>query len=289
MASILTLFLQAWLLAVLATYLLRYYEWRNLTPEQRGETDERLAPWFTATVAVLWEYLTSLAVLVLVPFGWLDNDPERRFQDETERPILFVPGLIETRTAFLVLRRFFRRRGHAALFTLNLGPVNGSLETLSELIAERVDEIRAQTGKSQVDLICHGVGGVAARLFVRNGGADKVGVLLTIGSPHRGSRLAVLFSGRLARELGPGSRVLPELNESLPEGPRYVNVFSSFDSLILPATNGELSGAENHRLEYLGHTALLFSSEVQTVCGRVIDGPPTATQPREFHAEYPNE
>ena len=291
MGSLIVLLLQILLLVILGSFLLRYYEWRGLPAEVRGETGERLAPWLTGTLAVLWEFVTSLSVLLLIPVGWFDRDPDHRM-DSDDRPILFIPGLIETRSAFIVLKRYFQRRGHrGGLFTVNLGPLNATLPYLAGLIDDRVDEIRAQTGKDKVDLICHGVGGLAARMYVKGRGADKIHTLITIGSPHQGTRLSVLFSGRLGRDIAPDAAAIRELNEDIAHeiktGPTYLNIYSTFDNTILPPTLAELPGAVNYRLEYIGHTALLFSPEVRTICGRALHG--SSTQGAEFHAEYPDD
>ena len=291
MLAILKLLFNLALAWVVLTFILRLYEWRNLTPAERGDVGERLAPWLAGTIGVCWEFFTTMVVIFLTPFGWFDTDPDD-LPPVNERPIIFVPGLLGNRAAFWMFKRYFNKRGHAFLFTVNLGPYNGSLRHFSSLVGERVNEVLAKTGQSKVDLVAHGVGGMAARLYVKTVGQDKVANLVTFGTAHQGSRLAVLLGGRANHEIRPGDPFLKELNADvaaeLNQGPRYVNIFSSFDNVILPPINAMLPGGENHRLEYLGHTALFFSSQVREICGRVIDGEPTP-HPLTYHSEFPNE
>lgn len=287
-----------WLLTVLglvffvvaATYVLRLYEWRALTPEQRGDTEERVAPWLAGTIALLWEFLVTVWLIATMPMGWLRRSAAVA-KPSDRRPIVLVPGIFENAAAYASLMRFLRARGHTALFPLNLGGRSAGIEAFSARVAVGVAEALRVTGAEKVDLIAHGVGGLAARHYLNQGGAVNVANLILIGTPNQGTRLAGLFGGKLANDLKPGSVFLTALNgRSLSEvapGTRIVNLYSTFDNWILPPTLADLPGAENHRLDYIGHAALLCSSQIRFACRRILDGTPP--QPAHYYSEFPNE
>jgi len=84
--------------------------------------------------------------------------------------------------------------------------VNG--ERLTTFLDAKIDKYRRQSGRKELKaiLICHSMGGLVARWCVdRAAGADLVSSIVTIGTPHKGSILAldaVANGVRLPRHLG---------------------------------------------------------------------------------------
>lgn len=292
LVSLLALALQAALAAVVITYILRFYEWRNVPENERPADEERLAPWLAGTLALFWEYFTTVAVILLYPAGWIMTDNRRRDHRPGERPVLLVPGFLGNEGAFLWLKHYLEHRGHGSIFTVDLGPSRAGLKHFAALIADRVDEILVQTGEAKVDLVCHGLGGLAARLYVSGEGAAKVATCVTIATPHRGTKLAVLLRGRAAREMHPSSPVIAQLAagaEALKAtGVRFVNIYSTFDNWVLPPVQAVLAGAENHVLHYLGHSALFFSDQVGSLCARALRSEKPAPPAANYSTEFPN-
>ena len=289
--SLLGIALQLALAAVIITYVLRLYEWRNLPASERLEDEERLAPWLAGTLALLWEYFTSVAVILLYPIGWFMTGGKQA-RGATDRPILFVPGFFGNEAAFLWLKHYLERRGHPTTYTVDLGPSRAGLKHFAALIADRVDEIRAETGAPKVDLICHGLGGLAARMYLAGGGAAHVATCVSIATPHRGTKLAVLLAGKAARDMHPGSAAIASLAAGIAAeqaaGVKFVNIYSSFDNWVLPPVQAELPGAENHVLHYLGHTALFFSEQVGAICTRAVSAVPASKPTTNYSTEFPN-
>ena len=86
---------------------------------------------------------------------------------------------------------------------------------------------------------------------------------VTIGTPHRGSKLAPFAVSRLGRNLLPGSALLERLNGApLPDGVRFTAIYSRHDNIIVPPENARLEGGDNVELDGMGHTSLLFSGQV---------------------------
>ena len=66
---------------------------------------------------------------------------------------------------------------------------NGDIETNGRHIAGRIEEILRETGAEKVNVIAHSKGGLDSRYAISKlGMADKVASLVTVSTPHHGSR-----------------------------------------------------------------------------------------------------
>ncbi|MCB0218491.1 MAG: triacylglycerol lipase [Chrysiogenetes bacterium] len=117
-----------------------------------------------------------------------------------------------------------RDEGHTA-FTTEVSSFN-SIAVRGEQLVEQIEEIRAITGKSKVNLLGHSMGGLDVRYAAHVLGATKVASVTTMGTPHRGA---------------PGPDILVQILEGDPTGisPALLNALGTvFGGYI---TNGDLS------------------------------------------------
>lgn len=54
-------------------------------------------------------------------------------------------------------------------------------------LKEKIDEIKAQTGAEQVDIVAHSMGGLLVKKFLKDYGGDSVEKFIDIGTPHTGA------------------------------------------------------------------------------------------------------
>ena len=181
-------------------------------------------------------------------------------------PILLIPGYFSNRACFLVFAKLMRRLGAGHIYTIDPKPMTADIRDLAKQVAEKVDAILSATRASQVSLVGHSMGGLIARYYVeRLGGARKVNVCVTVGSPHHGSLLSRLAPGTNAKQMRPGSEFLRDLNrfEHLVTETRFVSIWSTFDNMTVPPTTSMLGGhATNISIDYLGHLSMLYSPNV---------------------------
>ncbi|RBO86595.1 esterase/lipase family protein [Nocardia puris] len=80
----------------------------------------------------------------------------------------------------------------------------GPMEESSRQLAEFVERVRAATGAEQVDIVGHSQGGTVANRYLKlEGGAGKVGKLITFGATHHGTSLmGIATLGRVINNLG---------------------------------------------------------------------------------------
>jgi triacylglycerol esterase/lipase EstA (alpha/beta hydrolase family) len=181
-------------------------------------------------------------------------------------PILLVPGYFSNRACFLVFVKLLRRFGGSHTYTVDPKPMTADIRDLARQVAEKVDAILSATRASRVNLVGHSMGGLIARYYVeRLGGARKVNVCVTIGTPHHGSLLSRLALGTNAKQMRPGSEFLRDLNkfEHIGTETKLVSIWSIFDNMTVPPTTSVLGGrAKNISLDYIGHLSMLYSPNV---------------------------
>jgi len=129
-------------------------------------------------------------------------------------PILLVHGLVDNRSIFALLRRHLRRRGFGRVWTLNYRIWTNDLRTAARQLGASIDAVCEQTGYERIHVIGHSMGGLVARYYVqRLDGDARVHTLVTLGTPHEGTRAARLLPLGVCQQLAPGSEVVAELAE----------------------------------------------------------------------------
>jgi triacylglycerol esterase/lipase EstA (alpha/beta hydrolase family) len=209
---------------------------------------------------------------VVMPFERLFMGADRLGRGEGGRlPLLLIHGYQCNRGYWLWLRRRLERAGWQVA-TISLHPVFEDIDGYVAQVARRIDEVCAATGAAQVVLVGHSMGGLVSRAYLRAHGNAKVAKLVTLGSPHHGSRLAVLGLGENGRQMIPGSDWLAGLNASgavpLPE---TVSIYSCQDNYVMPQDSSLLEGAKVVPLGGLGHLEMAFSPEVERVLLAELD------------------
>lgn len=177
-------------------------------------------------------------------------------------PILLVHGMVDNRSIFTLLRRGLRRRGFHRVLTLNYSPLTRDVRLAATVLATRVELLCEETGFERIHLVGHSMGGLIARYYVQClGGDSRVHTLVTLGTPHSGTRAAALVPHGLARQLRPGSDLMRELAEPAPGcRTRVLSVWSDLDQLMVPRRNARVEHPDldacNLLIRGVGHMSL---------------------------------
>jgi pimeloyl-ACP methyl ester carboxylesterase len=205
-------------------------------------------------------------------------------------PVVLVHGLVDNRSIFTVMRRSLRRRGFAQVCTWNYSPLLRDVESAAAALGTHIERICQETGHDRVHVVGHSLGGLVARYLVqRLDGDRRVESLVTLGTPHAGTRLAHVLPTPLVRQLRPGSPLLRELAEPAPGcRTRITAVYSDLDQVLVPSRVGRCDHpdlqARNVLVRGVGHMSLPIHRAVvdevaATLAGRrTVDdaGPDTA-------------
>lgn len=155
---------------------------------------------------------------------------------------------------------------HAAI---DLEPVLAGIDDYAYGIDAEVDALLQASGASQVILLCHSMGGLAARGWMRSCGHERVARVITLGTPHFGSTLASYGPGLNARQMsavgGQPSAWLQQLASSENEALRslFVAVCPCHDNIVAPQASTRLPGATNIMVDLVGHVALGFDRAIR--------------------------
>ena len=176
----------------------------------------------------------------------LEGNKVKRLTDfsQCDHPVLLLYGFGATRRTFAILEERLRRDDFC-VFSLNLGGIFDTfntrcIETLAELVEEKVERLCHRYHLNEISIIGHSKGGLIGRYYVKRlKGAKRVKALITLGTPHNGnpwvflglfSPLA-LFSKSL-RQLFPMSPFIQKLKEgSFPKSVRFVSIYSKKDRI----------------------------------------------------------
>lgn len=227
---------------------------------QPDPEDERLAPNLAGFVAVLWEWGCTFVTYLALAAGLRNPDQEVPRTDAD--PILLVHGYGMNRGVWWLFRRRLLARGIGPVFTINLPAYWPGVQDLSHLLARRIEDVSARCGGRRVVVVGHSMGGLVTRAALAASPELPVARLVTLGSPHAGTRTAVLGIGDQAQDMVPRSKTIAKLAEADLPVP-VTCVASRFDNLVVPWHSALLDGADElHVVEYLGHNALLLSRDV---------------------------
>jgi hypothetical protein len=220
-------------------------------------------------VMLMREWRAALATGLFF-FPWerfvLRRDPRA---ERTERiPVVMVHGYFSNRGYFRGLVRALEARGVGPIFTPNLLASFATIEEFAADLRREIERITQGTGQPQVILVCHSMGGLAARFYLCDHGPARVRKLVTIGSPHRGTVHARFGVGANARQMRRGSPFLGELREKEGErGPEcgVTSIYTPHDNLVAPQDTSRLPWARNIAIPGRGHVDILGSERLLAV------------------------
>ncbi|MCD7443896.1 alpha/beta fold hydrolase [Streptomyces lincolnensis] len=206
------------------------------------------------------------------------EDSATQLPREAKPPVVLLHGFIDNRSVFVLLRRSLAQHGRQQIESLNYSPLTCDIRTAAALLGRHIEEICERTGSRQVDVVGHSLGGLIARYYVqRLGGDTRVRTLVTLGTPHSGTRVAPLANAHpIVRQMRPGSEVLEELTLPAP-GCRthFVSFWSDLDHLMDPLETACVEHpdltVENVRVSGIGHLALPVHPAVAAGIRRALD------------------
>ena len=196
-----------------------------------------------------------------------------------QRPVIFVPGFMEAvpKVFFYGIKDYLEKQGWMNLSYLNNGLVIEKAEKYAQKVKEKIESVLKETGAQKVDIVAHSYGGIYTRYYIKNlEGADKIEHFISIASPHKGTKLAVVGSFLTsARQMTPNSDFLEALNKDdpTPGNVCYTTVRSNLDEIVIPYDSAFLKGATNHLVRSKDHFTILYSKETYNIIQKTLSHP----------------
>lgn len=260
------------------TYLIFLYDsgvennLRSLADEA-GVRPERavLRGFLLGTVSQFFMALTYLAGFVPTLFF----RPSRK-SAQSGPPLILVHGLYHNPAAWLFWRFMLWRRGWNCADAVSYNSFTHSFEDAVDRLAHKVRAMESIRPGEPVALIGHSLGGLVIRGFLlRPESEGRVASVVTLGTPHNGSRLAALALGSLGRSLKYKGRLVGELaSGAAVSRPPALSLFTPFDNFVLPHDGLRISktGWKEEAVPPMSHVSLLYSPRVFTLAAEFIAG-----------------
>lgn len=220
-------------------------------------------------------YSTALVILAY-PLGWLPERQPQATGPGVLPPVILIHGLYHNASAWFLYRLRLKRAGFGDVRIYAYASFFQSFESIVEGLAQCLLRAAEASPTGTVFLVGHSLGGLVIRsVCARAALRGRVAGIVTMGTPHRGSRLAGLLAlGRLGRGLKPGGEVLEGVRR-LPVCPGpALSLYSPMDSMVLPLSGSFLEEREKDAgwteecVAPVSHVGLLFD---RRVTGRGLD------------------
>jgi pimeloyl-ACP methyl ester carboxylesterase len=233
LAVILLLFIGICLLFSLCANVLFWYETLN-APERRIPA---LSPDLRACLGHYARTVSSYFLcLGLSPFGPVLRRPPRK-KETALPPVILVHGLLNNSSIWLYLGRRLEGAGYP-LSTFGYPSLFRPLEKILEDLDDHVRRVEEVSEGRKPVFLCHSLGGLIVRRWLGedDGRRARTRGVITLGTPHGGSRMAVFAPGALARSIRPDGALAAGLRKAAPlAGFACVSLVSPEDEAVLPA------------------------------------------------------
>jgi triacylglycerol lipase len=192
--------------------------------------------------------------------------------EQKARAVVLVHGIWDTSRVFVPMARMLEARGLRPL-AVDLVPSDGAvgLDELAGKVGAFVE--RELAPGEPFDLVGFSMGGLVSRYYVqRLGGLERVGRLITISAPHRGTYWAYTGGNKGSRQMRPGSEFLVELNRDMRilERVKFASIWTPLDLMIVPARSSRLGVGDEFQIPVMLHPWMLRSRRCLDVVGRLL-------------------
>ena len=253
-------------------------------------------------LALAGVYIAYMAILFIATYRLNRNDAETRttlgalaqafLREVCIAPVVFLwrqpfrsqtlPDFLPSsdKTGVVFIHGFFCNRafwapwmtqllvGKRAFESVTLEPAFGSIDDYALVIETAVAKVTQATGQAPT-LICHSMGGLAARAWLRSnlGNEARIRRVITIGTPHFGTALSTekallpLTNTQQMQRLGPWTQQLAKDEPEARYG-KFTCWYSNCDNIVVPTSTAMLPGADNRLVTAQGHISMAFNQRV---------------------------
>lgn len=232
-----------------------------------------LSAWILETVASFRTFSIAQPLLHRRPLASADAGAAHQ-----QVPVLLIHGFFCNQAMWLPLAKRLAAAGHATA-AVNLEPLHASIDDYVPQIAIAVAELRQHTGAARVALVCHSMGGLVSRAYLRRQGDSDIASVVTLGSPHRGTVHARFARGTNIGQMRRNSHWLQQLAADEPPDrlKRFTVIRTWQDNIVAPQGDQSLPGATTIDFAGMGHVGLVYNREVANAVIAALASPDGAS------------
>lgn len=190
-----------------------------------------------------------------------------------QRGVLLLHGFTCNRGLWNSWLQALRQRGQPCI-ALTLEPAFGSIDGYVEAIEAAIARLEQCSPGLAPVIVAHSMGGLAARAWLRRTGQPgRVRRIITLGSPHAGTRLARWAHTANGRQMRRHSDWLKQLaaSESAALYRQFDCIYSEADQVVYPADTAVLPGSRALHLAAVGHLGLVFAPQSYATLLQYLD------------------
>jgi triacylglycerol esterase/lipase EstA (alpha/beta hydrolase family) len=213
---------------------------------------------------VLGEFKAGLRIFVLrQPWTWGTPTVLSATAPGTRIPVVLVHGYLCNHRLWDDVAHALRAQGHSVV-AVNLEPLFGSIDDYAPRIEDATLALLKHTGHQQVALIGHSMGGLAIRAWMRAHGTQRVARVVTLGTPHAGTRLANGLSTVNGKQMMWHSDWLTTLAAHETQETRALMriAITPQDNIVCPQRAQTLAGIQPEVFEGIGHLQMCIHPPV---------------------------
>lgn len=223
---------------------------------------EDAASWW---LALGGESVASIRIFLLrQPWAFAAPQVTRHTHNAERIPVLLVHGFGCNYRVWDSLVPDLRAQGHTVL-AINLEPPFNSIDDYATQVEHAVRALRTATGQPNVALVAHSMGGLAVRSWMRSFDSSVAARVITLGTPHAGTRVPQWMALPNTLQMAWHSGWLAKLAATETDAIRskFRIGITPQDNIVFPQREQTLLGVEPRVFEGLGHLQLCTSAKVR--------------------------
>lgn len=264
MASFLiAVFILVFLWYPVLTYTVYWYEVGNSAykEELARKSGRKTALWILK--GFLTCMVSQILFLIFYPLALLAKFQQPQPGPKASHPpIILIHGIYHNASAWIFYWWWLKRAGYTNVYAFNYDSWKYTFREILDQLDRWISEIHRDFPNQPILLMGHSLGGLFARAYAGRSESRgfKISGIITLGSPHQGSKLVVFGGGKLAESLTYRGTLIRELEEiSMPSGAPCLALYSPVDNLVLPPASLQAPhGWQNKTTDPVCHISMLY-------------------------------
>lgn len=263
LSGLVVLYLKLAAVVVALIHLLFVYEVRNTIGMARWRQVCGQHPLWVLCKGLVQGYVAQLFVTATYVLGWI---PRLWYPPCPPMPggpaVLLVHGLYHNASAWTLFKWRLKRAGFKNVYAFSYSSWDTEFHAVANSLEKRINQVLSDCPEQRLLLVGHSLGGLLIRHYMGSGvRRDEIMAAVTLGAPHRGSRLAALGLGRLSRSLLYQGDLVTRLEQedAAPLSP-CLSLHSPADEFVTPgdALRIALPGWEERMTPPISHVFMLY-------------------------------
>lgn len=220
-----------------------------------GYMSRSAGSWLLWCKAVLGEFIASTRIFLLYQ-PWAFRPPAYlpAHQNKGKVPVILVHGYLCNHKIWHDVINALQDADHN-IMPVDLEPIFTSIDDYPAILEAAVQKACQESSRNKVILVGHSMGGIAIRAWMRQHGTERVAGVITLGSPHQGTKLSRGAIGLNAKQMSWRSPWLKELASTETDGLRalFRIAITPQDNIVYPQNVQLLPGTKAQIFEGIGH------------------------------------